>query len=175
MFKVTAYGKAVRSQENLRANPLPEATDLFPWRILTSTSSSSNVQSDEWVKVWFLEVIGWRNAVGSLIELLWLNKSLSRASIYWKTRDNTGGYGFEQYHFNSTVSSHIFNSQNLKLRVSNPRTMSFHFVMPFDGSNGIPPTSHEDRSPSAGPRPRIPRDYIRILKHHIESIKLETY
>ena len=34
---------------------------------------------------------GWRNTVGSLIEIVWLNKDLSRASIYWCTREKQRG------------------------------------------------------------------------------------
>ena len=52
---------------------------------------------------------GWRNTVGDLIELLWLNKNMLQALIYRYMRKHIGGVqfhriqDFKEYYFNSIL------------------------------------------------------------------------
>ena len=51
---------------------------------------------------------GWRNAVGSLIEMVLAQTNLSRASPYWYTREQKEGYGFIELEISSSTISTVF-------------------------------------------------------------------
>ena len=51
---------------------------------------------------------GWRKTVGNLIEMFWLNKNLSRASIYWYVREQKKGAGFVKFEISSSTTSTAF-------------------------------------------------------------------